>query len=135
MIGRLLKRLRQSAAAGYLGWQRDPTTGFAELRTDGLRLPILDADPTDLTDGVEWAVAGYRRARIGGVTVNLGESSGGDHPELHTIASHSDTTATGAELETLTDGSETTLHSHAGDDRGIISFGFSPQGGQTFLPS
>ncbi len=31
----------------------------------------------------------------------------------HTIASHSDTTATGAELEELTDGSETTLHSHA----------------------
>lgn len=32
----------------------------------------------------------------------------------HTIASHIDTTATGAELEELTDGSETTLHSHAG---------------------
>jgi len=34
----------------------------------------------------------------------------------HTIASHSDTTATGAELEELTDGSETTLHSHADVD-------------------
>lgn len=33
----------------------------------------------------------------------------------HSIASHSDTTATGAELETLTDGSETELHSHAAD--------------------
>ncbi len=31
----------------------------------------------------------------------------------HTIVSHDDTTATGAELETLTDGSETALHSHA----------------------
>jgi hypothetical protein len=31
----------------------------------------------------------------------------------HTVASHSDTTGTGAELETLTDGSTTTLHSHA----------------------
>lgn len=37
------------------------------------------------------------------------------HPKEHTIASHSDTTATGAELEELTDGSETELHSHAGN--------------------
>jgi len=34
------------------------------------------------------------------------------HAESHTIASHSDTTATGAELEELTDGSVTNLHSH-----------------------
>lgn len=40
----------------------------------------------------------------------------GDAPTAHTIASHSDTTATGAELEELTDGSETTLHSHADVD-------------------
>lgn len=37
----------------------------------------------------------------------------------HTIASHSDTTATGAELNELTDGSTTTLHSHAGGGGGI----------------
>lgn len=36
----------------------------------------------------------------------------------HNIASHSDTTATGSELETLTDGSETNLHSHAGGGGG-----------------
>lgn len=36
------------------------------------------------------------------------------HAEAHTIASHSDTTATGAELEELTDGSVTSLHSHSG---------------------
>jgi len=36
------------------------------------------------------------------------------HNESHTIASHSDTTATGAELDELTDGSVTTLHSHSG---------------------
>jgi hypothetical protein len=35
------------------------------------------------------------------------------HAESHTIASHSDTSATGAELNELTDSSETTLHSHA----------------------
>lgn len=37
------------------------------------------------------------------------------HTESHTIVSHSDTTATGAELETLTDGSNAdSLHSHSG---------------------
>ena len=35
------------------------------------------------------------------------------HAEAHPIASHSDTTATGPELDELSDGSETTLHSHA----------------------
>jgi len=39
----------------------------------------------------------------------------------HTVASHSDTTATGAELETLTDTSNAdTLHSHAGGAGGAI---------------
>lgn len=38
----------------------------------------------------------------------------GDAPTAHTIASHSDTTATGAELDTLTDGSNADLlHEHA----------------------
>lgn len=38
----------------------------------------------------------------------------GDAPTAHTVASHSDTTATGAELETLTDGSNAdALHTHA----------------------
>jgi hypothetical protein len=42
-----------------------------------------------------------------------GVTSDQHHPQLHTIASHSDTTATGAELETLTDGSNAdALHSH-----------------------
>lgn len=36
------------------------------------------------------------------------------HDAAHTIASHSDTTATGAELNELTDGSDTTLHDHDG---------------------
>ncbi len=42
------------------------------------------------------------------------------HNEAHVIASHSDTTATGAELETLTDGSDATaLHVHDGSDHDI----------------
>ena len=36
------------------------------------------------------------------------------HAESHTVVSHSDTTATGAELNTLTGGGDTTLHDHDG---------------------
>lgn len=37
------------------------------------------------------------------------------HPQLHSIASHNDTSATGAELDTLTDGSNADLlHTHTG---------------------
>jgi len=44
------------------------------------------------------------------------------HAESHTIASHSDTTATGTELETLTDGSNAdALHAHAGVAHTIAS--------------
>lgn len=63
-----------------------------------------------------------------------------DHVEAHTVASHSDTTGTGAELESLTDGSEIALHSHSNnakiatgsytgdgtEDQGITGIGFQP---------
>ncbi len=45
---------------------------------------------------------------LGGVT------SDQHHAQSHAAATHSDQGATGAELEALTDGSETALHSHAG---------------------
>ena len=47
-------------------------------------------------------------------TVDATHAGSAHHAEAHTIPSHSDTTATGAELEELTDGSQTALHSHAG---------------------
>jgi hypothetical protein len=46
-------------------------------------------------------------------TVDGTHSGSAHHADAHTVASHSDTTATGAELETLTDGSTTALHAHA----------------------
>jgi hypothetical protein len=48
-----------------------------------------------------------------------------EHAESHTVASHSDTSATGAELDELTDGSTTTLHSHAGGAGGISEYMYS----------
>lgn len=54
--------------------------------------------------------------RIGQRTVSHGQLSGittdQHHDQAHTVVSHSDTTGTGAELDSLTDGSEVTLHSH-----------------------
>ena len=47
-------------------------------------------------------------------TVDSSHSGSSHHNSSHTVASHSDTSGTGAELNELTDGSETTLHSHAG---------------------
>jgi len=44
---------------------------------------------------------------------NLTEAIALRHAESHTVASHNDTTGTGAELNELTDGSTTALHSHA----------------------
>ncbi len=51
------------------------------------------------------------------------------HAESHTIASHSDTTATGAELETLTDGSDAdSLHVHNhGNLTGLVDPADHPQ--------
>lgn len=46
------------------------------------------------------------------------------HAESHTVASHSDTTATGTELETLTDGSNAdALHVHAGGSGDVVGPG------------
>jgi len=58
--------------------------------------------------GAVLAVAGdYNHSQIGSVGAN------DHHNEVHNIASHSDTTATGAELETLTNGSNAdSLHTH-----------------------
>ncbi len=44
-----------------------------------------------------------------------GKTANDHHNELHTVASHSDTNATGAQLNTLTDGSNAdSLHTHTG---------------------
>ena len=55
-------------------------------------------------------------------SATTGQTADDHHSEAHTIASHSDTTATGAELETLTNGSDAdALHIHAIADAHIAS--------------
>ncbi|MEA2036711.1 MAG: hypothetical protein U9O94_04345 [Nanoarchaeota archaeon] len=65
---------------------------------------ISDVNATDLTDGGDTTLHDHD---------GISENTAARHAESHTVASHSDTTATGAELNELTNGSETTLHSHA----------------------
>jgi len=91
----------------------------------------LAADPADCGDGfyalgvnasgvaecsaVATAAASASTAAVSaGALFTHDADADAHHAESHTIASHSDTTATGAELETLTDGSNAdSLHVHA----------------------
>lgn len=74
-----------------------------------------EPDATTTIKGiVELATDGENAANVV-VQGNDARLSDDRNPTAHTIASHSDTTATGAELETLTDGSNAdALHTHAG---------------------
>lgn len=57
-----------------------------------------------------------------GTAVDL--NTGASHAESHDIASHSDTTATGPELDDLTDGSDAdSLHAHATNDSHVAGDG------------
>ncbi len=69
------------------------------------------AELTELTDGSTTTLHNHA---VGAVThaSTTGQTPDDHHAEIHTIVSH-DTTATGAELTELTDGSTTTLHNHA----------------------
>lgn len=54
------------------------------------------------------------------------------HTESHTVASHSDTTATGTELETLTDGSNAdALHAHSGSTISDVAYDATSWNGNT----
>ena len=79
---------------------------------DGGNIGIGVADPDALLE-----VAGtshFQGDMVVDGTVDGVDIAARDHAESHTVASHSDTTATGAELDTLTDNSMAdTLHRHS----------------------
>jgi len=87
------------------------STGKLQVKADGTTIQRA-------AGGIEVIEGGLDLANLGGRAHSslTGVTSDQHHAESHTIASHSDTTATGAELETLTDGSEaSTLHLHDDD--------------------
>ena len=90
---------------------------------DGRAIKISNADITITTGGI---VITGGTVTIGGAAVSVaghvhthasttGRTANDHHNESHTVASHSDTTGTGSELNTLTDGSDaSSLHVHDG---------------------
>jgi len=71
------------------------------------------AELDELTDGSTTTLHNHTAPSIAH-SATTGRTANDHHNESHTVASHSDTTATGAELNTLTGGGDTTLHDHAG---------------------
>jgi hypothetical protein len=68
----------------------------------------------------DFSNAGHDHSDVAnGDTINHGDlssvTSDQHHPQLHTIDSHSDTSATGSQLDTLVAGLNTTLHFHDSD--------------------
>ncbi len=102
-----------SATADFLG----ATDGVGALRVDGTTIAKTD-NGNSITLGVLSAGLSVAHADT------TGQTTDDHHPQVHTIVSH-DTTGTGANLTELTDGSETTLHSHPG---GSAAFGDGSDG-------
>jgi len=91
---------------------------------------LTSAQETELTDGSETSLhihdgRYYTESEVDTISGSLSTEIDSDisthtsnadahHDESHTVVSHSDTTATGAELDTLTGGGDTTLHDHDG---------------------
>ena len=73
-----------------------------------------DLDDKVLTHGDSSSIVALFEALNTGLSHDtLADVSADDHhSESHTVASHNDTSAAGSELDTLTDGSDTTLHIH-----------------------
>ena len=86
---------------------REPTWPDGDFRV---------ADGADLTKQIAFDAANITTGTTRTITMSDADVDLDDvHAESHTVASHSDTTATGAELETLTDGSDAdSLHTHDG---------------------
>lgn len=87
----------------------------------------LDAHIADVTGNPHAVTAAQAGAEPAGAIATHAADADAHHPQIHTIASHSDTTATGAELETLTDGSDADpLHIHAIADAHIADITGNP---------
>lgn len=72
----------------------------------------------DSSDGTNATLVSASTSRAGLLTKakwdEIVANTSAQHAQSHNIASHSDTTATGTELDTLTGGGDTTLHDHDG---------------------
>lgn len=118
----ILVGARTTTALSSLTRGYDGTTQAAHLATSTVRLVVVAADFSLIWDHVHTGAGGDDTAAISHADLST-VTSDQHHPQLHTIASHSDTSATGAELNELTDGSLTVLHVHGADYRPAFLLG------------
>jgi len=95
------------------------STTIAVNSSDGTNATLVEADTTNAgilgSDKWDEIVANsVHSAGDGSDHADVASNTSASHAESHTIVSHNDTTATGAELNTLTGGGDTTLHDHDG---------------------
>lgn len=93
--------------------------------TDHSHVGLNDTHRTgDGSDHSDVVLNNTHRTSDGSDHADVATNSAARHAESHTVASHSDTTATGAELETLTDGSNAdSLHAHSVADAHVAGDG------------
>jgi len=109
-------------------YQWDGTSWEETVVDEGMYTWVEDEDTAYVFNGTSWVKFGSTVTHNNLNGLNDGDFKhltntqlGELHAELHTVASHSDTTATGPELDELTDGSTTTLHNHAVSSHTIAS--------------
>jgi hypothetical protein len=103
------------------------TSPGVSITIDDNGIVITGGDVT--IDGTSVSVSGHTHTHAS----TTGKTANDHHNESHTVASHSDTTGTGSELNTLTDGSDAgSLHIH--DARYFQESEFSSNPGAASAP-
>jgi len=103
------------------------TLRWVQIRNDGFSGTASLSVETDLTVGGDISLGGT----VDGVNIaSHASNADAHHNESHTVVSHSDTTATGANLNTLVGSGITGLHSHK--ERHVIDFGQRNTGGSDY---
>ena len=102
----------------------DTAIGLNTSKVTNVSTNLSEGTSTETTvavnssDGTNATLASASTTRAGLLTKakwdEIVANTSASHAQSHNIASHSDTTATGTELDTLTGGGDTTLHDHDG---------------------
>ena len=104
------------ASAGHTGFASsdDLTTTSGSLQTniDGKSATGHTHDDRYYTEGEVDTISGTLSSEIDSDIATHTSNSDAHHSESHTVVSHSDTTATGANLNELVGAGDTTLHKH-----------------------
>ena len=109
--------LKERLTSWFHRKDREINTGGKDIDTGGgdILVGAGSVDGVDLTSHVADADAHHNESHTHTHASTTGQTVDDHHDESHNVASHSDTSATGSELNTLTDGSDASaLHDHDG---------------------